>query len=209
MNQMFQTHIKSSVLDRVRQLTITKDFIEYDDKDLISSKPTRIQVSEIIGIRTGVKWIRGYAFTIGRIYVIEIKDKNGIIIKITIKSLYGVNRNQIHSKYATIYDAIYTYILNNIDEDYIKRHSNGEEFTICGVQFLENGLKLNPNTDIVQWVDLGTKSFYSYFSIYSLSTPSNYKLAEYLTDWNAPILHSVSRSLLAQKGLYSESSLTV
>lgn len=37
MDKMFQTQIKSSVLDRVRQLSITKNIIEYEDKDLICS----------------------------------------------------------------------------------------------------------------------------------------------------------------------------
>jgi len=66
--------LKSSIFDRPREITISREFLEFDDNDQISSIPTKFLKKDIEGFRYGVKGIRGYSFNIGRIYYIDIKS---------------------------------------------------------------------------------------------------------------------------------------
>jgi hypothetical protein len=58
--QILQLNVKSSFLDRDRQLVITDEYVEFDDKDSIAAKQMRFDSSHIIAFRYGIKWIKGY-----------------------------------------------------------------------------------------------------------------------------------------------------
>ena len=92
MNQSIQLFIKSSILDRERQLTVTNDFIEFDNTEFSSETPIKLLKSDITGLRHGVKWINGYQFVIGRIYCIDLLSSNSEILKIRSKSVYGIRK---------------------------------------------------------------------------------------------------------------------
>jgi hypothetical protein len=203
-SQFLQLNIRSSILDRDRQLTITNEYIEFDDKDLPSEKPIRFLNSEIAAFRYGIKWIRGYQFVIGRIYCVDIKSTDARVIKLRLKSLYGINKKKITAKYSNIVNALYNNIFDNISRNYLNQFASSKEFEILGITFKTSGVYFNDKKVLIEWQDVGTRSYTTYYAVFSRSNPSLYKTFEFLTHWNTGILYSVSRQILKDKNLYSE-----
>ena len=199
-----QLIVKPSIFDRPRPLVIDPNFIEFDDTELINTKPTKFLKEELTGIRYGIKWIRGVYFYIGRVYCIDLKNISGKVIKIRFKSLYGIRRSELNKKYFQIINTLLDFFFDDISRNYLQQFSNNKNFEIAGVKFLIGGVFLDNKTDLISWEDLGTKSYQSYYSLYSISNPNKYKAFEYLTNWNTAILYSVSRQILKNKGLWNE-----
>jgi len=102
---------RSTIFDRERKLMIDPGYVEFDDKDLADSTPTKFLKEEIEGIRYGVKGIRMRIFNIGRIYCIDIRNNKGHIIKLRLQSLYGVRRKLLTEKYVKICNSLLSYIV--------------------------------------------------------------------------------------------------
>ena len=204
MSQPLEIKVKSSILDRDRTLIIDPEYIEFDDKDLKESKPARIAKSDITGFKFGLKPVRGYYFYIGRIYCIDVKGSQDQQIKIRIKSLYGIRKKELTQKYSSIVKALYGYYMDEIILKYLNQFSNKEQFEIAGVIFNTDGVIFNEKIGVVTWFDLGTRTYYNYYTLYSMQQPAKYKAFEYINDWNTAILYSVSRQILKDKNLWSE-----
>jgi hypothetical protein len=204
MTSTLNIKIKSSFLDRDRQLIIDKDYIEFDNKDLISEPPTKFLKQDIVSFRHGVKWINGYQFVIGRIYCVDVLSSSGEAMKMRLKSLYGINKKKVTTKYSQIVNALYDNIFDHITKEYLKQFSESKEFEILGVRFTNDGLNINDKQGVIPWEDLGTKSYSTYYALFSKAKPNRYKAFEFLNDWNTGILYSVSMQILKEKGYVAE-----
>ena len=204
MNQAVQLFVKSSILDRERQLIIDKEFIEFDNKDSISDPPTMLLKRDLTGLRHGIKWISGYQFVIGRIYCIDLLTADKEIVKIRLKSLYGVRKKQLAEKYARIVNALYDNFFDDISRNYLDQFSENRDFRLADILFSQLGIVLDPKSEMIAWEDVGTKSYSTYYAMFSKSNPTRYKAVEYLNDWNTGVLYSVSRHILLNKGLHNE-----
>jgi hypothetical protein len=200
MSQPIELTFKSSILDKHRHLIIDPGYLEFDDYD----PPTRFNKNEITACRYGVKWIRGYQFVIGRIYVVEVQSSDKRIIKIRLKSLYGVNKGILHQKFVTIVQALADKYFEDIARSYLEKFNRNEPIKVEDVCFNAEGISWNKNMQIINWDDVGTKAYRTYYSIFSKSNPSIYKAFEFLSDWNTGVVYRVSRSILMNKGLYTE-----
>jgi len=196
--------IKSSIFDRDRILILNPEYIQFDDKDLKEAKPTTIVKTEISGFRFGLKPIRGYYFHIGRIYCIDIRGNKDQFIKIRLKSVYGIRKKELTQKYSTIVKALYDYFIDEISLKYLNQFSNNEQFEIAGVNFNEEGVIFNKKIGLITWLDLGTRAYYHYYTLYSKQQPTQYKAFEFINDWNVAILYGVSRQILKNKNLWTE-----
>jgi hypothetical protein len=121
-----------------------------------------------------------------------------------LKSLYGINRKKLTEKYVSIVSALYDHILDNISRNYLNQFAGSMEFELLGVTFKSSGLLFNNKNQLIDWEDLGTKNYSTYYALFSKSDPGFHKTFEYLTDWNTGILYSVSRQILKDKGFYLE-----
>ena len=204
MTQTLQINIRSSWFDRVRSLHINTDFIEFDDKDLIASPPTKIMADDIESFRFGTKWISGYQFIIGRVYSIDVRSIKGDIIKIRLKSLYGINKTELWDKFNNILNALHDNYFDKMSLSYIDLFYSHQSFVILNVHFDQHGIKFLDKNKEIPWDDVGTISYVNYYSIFSKTNSKVYKAFEYLTDWNVAILYSVSRQILKDKGFYKE-----
>jgi hypothetical protein len=200
MSQPIELTIKSSILDKHRHLIIDPGYLEFEDY----APPTRFEKNEITAFRCGLKWIQGYQFVIGRIYIVEVKSSDNRIIKIRLKSLYGVNKGILHQKFVTIVDALADNYFDDISRSYLEKFDQNEPIKVEDVSFNAEGVSWNKNMQIIKWDDVGTKTYRTYYSIFSKSNPSVYKTFEYLSDWNSEVIYSVSRGILMSKGLYTE-----
>ena len=193
MSQPLTIPLKETVFDKEKPLVISRESIEYKNASL-----SKFDVDEI---RYGVRFIRGYSFYIGRIYCIDVKSHSGTIMKIRLKSLYGIRRKRLYKKYSIIVDALWENYMRDVAENFINFYKNKIDFDLLGIIFSQAGIQLSKQSDLIPWEDVGTKNYSRYYAIFSKENPNNYKAFYYLEDWNTSILYYVSRSILKAKKL--------
>ena len=188
--------IQSTIFDRPRKLTISDDFIGYDIEGLITDQPSLIMKDEIEAFRSGIKWIKGYQFVIGRIYCIDIQAKNKKILKLRLKSMYGIRKRQLHEKFSKIVNALYGCFFHDIAVKLIDEFIDGKVVEIAGVTLSHEGMTLNSKMTLISWEDVGTKTYETYYAVFSKSNPNQYKAFEYVSEWNVDLLYSVLEHVL-------------
>lgn len=187
-------------------LTINSEFIKFEFKKVFNSSIIEIDKNSISEYRFGIKWITGFEFVVGRFYHIHIKDKNNKIIKINLKSFYGIKKNEFHELYVQIIETLWKFYFLSITEDFFNKFNRGEEFNICGVNFSEKGLTIKiaglikDENVLIPWEKVGTSNFQTYFAIFSLDNASKLNSTYiYSDDWNVGVLYSIVRALLSDK----------
>lgn len=203
MNTPLVYYIRSTAFDRSRALTFDGDAIHFDDKDLIGQKGSYIARSELDAVRMGVKWIKGYSFIIGRIYCIDIRSTTGIVIKVRLKSIYGINRQLVAGKYQDIVKSLYDLFLDKIVLDKVGAVKEANSILLAGMQISNAGVSWD-SRQMIPWDDVGIKTYTSYYAVFQKSIPNNYKPLEYVNEWNCHILYGVLMVLLKDKGLLEE-----
>ncbi len=195
--------IKRGPIDnKFRELLIHPDFIRFEVGNF-SNPHIEIKKSLVNEYRFGVRWISGYKFTIGREYQIFIRDSAGQILKIHFKSFYGIKKIECHNLYSKILSNFWKYYFHDIANNYIQQFWNNVEFTICGVVFCNESLKIKKfgvfkEVEIeIPWDKVRTKDYQTYFVIHSADNPAKEnKSFSYLDDWNTDILHSVTKTIV-------------
>lgn len=202
MRETLQLTIKPSILSRARKLVIDKDFIDFDS-EYVGEPPIRTLKPDITAFRFRVKWIRGYTFIIGRIFCIDIKTSN-TVIKIRLSSLYGIRKKQLTEKYTKVLTALYDNFFDDISGKYLNQFNKEKTLRLSGIDISAEGITLNSKSAVIPWEDVGTKAYRTYYAIFSKSNPNKYKAFDYWHDWNTFVLYSVSRSIMKEKGYWSE-----
>jgi len=166
----------------------------------------QIDKENIKDYRFGISWIRGIDFYIGRIYCIDISDGNDKMIKIRLRSLYGINKKILGQKYSDLLDNLYGFYINEKISNCIANVNNGINVAMAGVIFKKEGvcLDLKKSDGFVEWNDINTRAYSYYYTLSSKKKPEFYKAFTYLKDWNAVLIYSISRQILKNKGLYNE-----
>jgi hypothetical protein len=190
--------IRSTLFDRHLQLTVHPDYLAFDNKDLISAEPTSIEKANIESFRFGIDWIRGLYFIIGRTYRIEVRDHEGNTIKIRLRSIYGVRRKMLGTKYKKIYDALHNAYFNDLGLHYVRLVHDSLPFTLADVIITPEGV-VDPKIGALSWNSIGLRAYATYFAIYNESEPQNYHVFDYGIEWNAVLLYSVLTFILKQK----------
>lgn len=198
-NRSLEFMVRSSILDRPRRLVIDPEFVEFDDKDLVSAAPTRFLKNEIEGVRYGIKAIRGYWFHIGWIYCIDIRDSGGRIIKIRLKSVYRVRKKLLRGKYQKIANAVSRYYLHEKIRYHLERFRVGHPVELLGVNLDNQGALFDEKLGRISWHFLGTKRYWHYYTLFSEAEPRHYRAFVFLEDWNAGVLQGVIEAILKEK----------
>ncbi|MDB5119360.1 MAG: hypothetical protein JWN56_578 [Sphingobacteriales bacterium] len=191
--------IKSNILNRNRKLIINSELIEFDDFNWINNSISKFSRGEVASLRYGVKFIRGYSFIIGRTYCIDIKSLDDRIIKIRLISLYGIRKTALFKKFNQILNAFFDTHHKDIVGYYLEIFESGIQVNILETAFRQSGVVINENE--VSWEDLGTKTYATYYALFSKKDPTIYKSFSYLNDWNSAVVYSFSKQVLSEKGL--------
>jgi len=202
MAQTLQVIIKSAIFERERLLTIDKAYIEFDDKELISSPPVKFLRKDIVSFRHGIKWMQG--FIAASIYCIDICNADHEVIEIRLKSIYGLRENEMAEKYSAILNALYEHFFDDISRHYLRQFEAGKEFSILDVRFGKQGIYPEGQTSLLPWKDIDVKVYYTYYVICSVSNAANTMIVASLTTWNAGILYSVLVQILKYQELLSK-----
>jgi hypothetical protein len=135
--------IVRGIMDNLkRELTLNPAFIQFREKDHLSTPDTILNKNDIKGYRFGVKWIQGAYFTFGRTYQIFIQDCNDKTLKIDFTTYFGYKRKVLHQTYATIIDTLWKFYLNDIATSLYDKFNNNEEFDLYDVHFSKDAITI-------------------------------------------------------------------
>ncbi|MCU7616570.1 hypothetical protein NZ698_05125 [Chryseobacterium sp. PBS4-4] len=185
--------------NRKRQLILDKNFIKFENKDRKGDLFTVINKEDITGIRYGIQFINGYSFYIGREYLIYIKTISNHEIKINFKLFYGRKLQEKHQLFYDIIDELWNNYLDDLSQSYLNKIISGENFELCGVQFLTDKIKFN-NKELL-FKNLEIKKYKHHYLIYSNQNEYQNKMLYYLKDENAVILSNLL-TIIKNNGQY-------
>lgn len=194
---MLKIEIKPNILDRKRKLVISADMITYDDSDWKDVPNTIFNKDEVEGLRFGIESIKGYAFTIGRRYYIDIRGFDDKVIKIRFTSLYSIRKKELHKRYIDILNALFNTHQENIINRYIDSFNKNSFVEILGTTFKSDTVIFIKDHEI-PYSDLGFREYIGYYALFSKSNPKIYKSYNYLKDWNSSVVYTISKLLLAE-----------
>lgn len=199
--------IKKGYFDRLpKKLSFKSQSIEFGSQKL--ALPTAIDLSteEPLQYRFGIKWIRGFEFTVGRKYQLFIKNGDGDTIKISFGSYYGINKIPLFNQYIEILNQLWRSYFDGLVDQYLELFKQKVPFTLANVKFDEFGIKIKSVNFIKEeekslpWTDVGTRDYQTYFAIFSKQAPSIInKGYSYLDDWNTRVLYSVVQTILMRR----------
>jgi hypothetical protein len=191
---MAESHLlilKESIFSKKKTLIINPEFLAFGTNSFSKF--------EIVDIRYGIKAIEGYRFRIGRVYCIDVKSITGSIFKIRLISVYRIGKNKLGKKYGLILHALFDNYINDISRDFIAKFRNKIDFNLLDIAFTQEGITINKSNKIIFWSDVGTKDYWTYYSIFSSTDPNKYRTFQYLYDWNTVVLYSVLEHILKVK----------
>ncbi|WP_172336719.1 hypothetical protein [Mucilaginibacter sp. SG564] len=182
----------------------TSRILTFKTESLIIEKPTGIKPPDFIpaatiaGFRYGVSWVRGYAFTIGRQYFIEIQTDQQKVISIKLGSYYSIRKKLYDQLWSEIIHQLWRYYFVNQYNYYYDLYKINQAFELCGIYFHPNGIGWDA-LNILQWNEVGISSYYNYFMIYNRKNKKQYKSRSFAKDWNAVVLQAVLKEIVDEK----------
>ncbi|WP_316834328.1 hypothetical protein [Pedobacter nutrimenti] len=192
---MLELDIKPNILDRSRKLLLNSDFIEFDDTNWDTDTVARFIKGEVEAIRFGIKFLKGYTFTIGRTFCIDIKGSRGRNIKIRMTSFYGIGKQALDEKYCQIINTFMDTHYNDIVNRAIEVFNSEGKFEVLETSFEKEGVVIKGKH--VPLEDVGTKAYRTYYALFSKNDPKIYKSYNYMDDWNAILVYTLSRRILS------------
>lgn len=149
-------------------------------------------------MRFGIKWITGFEFTVGRIYCFDILNDKKKVMKIRIKTFYGINKKSLNDKYSLLIDHLFDFhyeerVKSNLNEFY-----DGNDVEIAQVVYNQSGVCLDAKNkaEMIEWGDLFSKSYFDYYALASVKNPTIYRTFNYLKEWDAVLIYSFTKSVL-------------
>jgi len=188
-----------------RQLIITRDFIQFEDKSGVDPF-TIFQKEEIGEYCYGINWIRGFEFTIGREYVILIRNSSRQTMKIGFKALYGRRKKEYHKLSNDILNTLWDFFFSPITNEHYDKFKKGADVAIGRATLtkeaiiVDEGGLIKSEKKVIPWDNMEIKSYQTYFAIFSMIEPSKtYATFSYLKDWNTLVLHSIVKFILDKR----------
>jgi len=165
----------------------------------LSFRRGRFIASEnIAAFRFGVKELRGYKFTFGHQYYIELKDFNCEIYRIKLNSIYGIKRREYYKAWADLLQNVWDFYLDRQLSYYTELFNIQQLFELSGVTFHADGISWGKN-DLLTWDKIAVKSYQNYFMIHHADNVHQYKCCVFSIDWNAVVLQSLLKDIVRQQ----------
>jgi len=164
----------------------------------LSLAGSRFIASETISaFRFGVRELRGYKFSFGRQYFIEIKDFNCEIHRIKLNSLFGIKRKEYYRTWAELLQNVWDFYLDNQLNYYTELYNIQQTFELAGVTFHTDGISWDKNNHL-SWDKIALKSYQNYFMIHHADNARQYKCCVFSIDWNAVVLQSLLKEIVRE-----------
>ncbi len=185
---------KSTIFSTKRNLRIEDD-LSLVDLDLKGNVATIFHKADITGFRFGVSWITGYQFTIGRVYCLDIRNKEDKVMKIRLRSIYGIRKKQLGDKYFEILNTIIDTYFTDICNACLDALNKNEILEFESIRISKEGVLIKMGNEIIKWEDLAIGKFYNYLSLTSKQNSKNYIQLYFLKDWNTFLIQIIVEQL--------------
>ena len=178
-----------------KQVIFTKDGLTI--KKLQGFVPDIFLAAEnITGFRYGVNWLRGYAFTIGRQYIIQVMDAEKNVISIKLNSFYKIRSAAYLKAWSNIINQLwYNYFVNNLNF-YYDLYSIKQDFELSGVVFRPSGIEWDNIS--LPWNEIALSNYVTYFMIHHKTDLKKTKSRNFKNDWNALVLQELLKRIVKE-----------
>jgi len=203
--QGINVYIQRGPIDRKKRLLlITPHFIQFDDRT--GPLPTKFEKNEICEYRFGINWIKGLEFTIGREYVIFIRNSSDQTMKISFKTFYGIRKKEYHKLSNDILTFLWLFFFDDITTKHYQAFQRGVDISIGRAALTKEAViikeraLLKEKQTIVPWEQLVIKDYYTYLAIFSTVNALNtHATFSYLNEWNTGVLFSLINTILKNR----------
>jgi hypothetical protein len=189
--------IASGFFDRQRKLILTKDYLEWESRDLKGSEFSRLNKSDIVDFKHKMDWIVWYKFTVGRQFSITFKDNRNKELKIGFNSLFGL-RKENNEKYSDIVDDIWEFYHSGIVDSHLDKFYKDGQLEIQGIKLKSEGIELKGQIEVTMWDKVAIKEYYSYFAIYHKGNSNIHSRISY-NEYGSETLWSILKSILSKR----------
>lgn len=189
-----------------RQLTISPEYTEFEEKNLRSAPLTRFNKNEITDCRFGVKWHSGIYFMIGREFKIFLRNRDKQVLEINFNSYLGIKKKELGELYVQIVKKLWEFYFTDITSDLLSKFKSGEDIQVGEAKISREGITIKTGGIITEkdktipWGKVGIRNYNTYFAIYSTEDSASInKGFSYLDNWNTLVLSNVVQTILATK----------
>jgi hypothetical protein len=179
----------------VKKLTFTSEGLTIE-KPLSFGPSIFIPAKDITSFRYGIKWLSGYAFTIGRQYVIELNSLNGEIMPIKLKSLYQIRRKKYGDIWAEIIEQLWASYFQKLYTDYCDLYHSNRKFELAGIEFHQSGIAFGNKS--LLWDRIALSNYRTYFMIHDKDDLNKKHSISFMKDWNAYLLQKLLRQIVEE-----------
>ena len=189
--------IKELLRDKTRNRVVFSDDGLTIEKKYGFGKSTFIASADIAAFRFGVRELKGFKYSFGRQYFIELKDFKYNLYRIKFNSLYGIKNKAYYRVWADLLQDIWDYYLSNQLNYYSEMFNIQQVFDLAGVNIYPDGISWNKQQKI-SWDKVELKSYQSYFMIHHSDDPDQFKCCIFSIDWNAVVLQSLLKDIIRE-----------
>jgi hypothetical protein len=189
--------LKSSIFDRNRKLILTKDYLEFENKNEISDLFSRINKSDMIDFKHEFEHLFFYKFPIGKRYSITFLDKDSNKLRMGFKEYFwnNLNYNQVYSE---IINKIWEYYFTDIVKSYNEKFTNNHPLDFKILKLDQTGIYLNSAKRLITWDILDYKEYTTYFVIFNKDNPNEFQRMSF-NEWNSEVIFSLIRTIKNSK----------
>ena len=189
--------IKELLRDKTRNRVIFADEGLTIEKKIGFGRSTFIASTDIAAFRFGVRELKGFKYSFGRQYFIELKDFKYNLYRIKFNSLYGIKNKTYYRVWADLLQDIWDYYLSNQLNYYSEMFNIQQVFDLAGVNIYPDGISWNKQQKI-SWDKVELKSYQSYFMIHHADDADQFKCCIFSIDWNAVVLQSLLKDIIRE-----------
>ena len=189
--------IKELLRDKTRKRVIFSNEGLTIEKKIGFGRSTFIASTDIAAFRFGVRELKGFKYSFGRQYFIELKDFKYNLYRIKFNSLYGIKNKTYYRVWADLLQDIWDYYLSNQLNYYSEMFNIQQVFDLAGVNIYPDGISWNKQQKI-SWDKVELKSYQSYFMIHHADDADQFKCCIFSIDWNAVVLQSLLKDIIRE-----------
>lgn len=160
-----------------------------------------LPAENILSFRYGVKWIKGYAATFGRQYIIQIQDSEKKIFTIKLSSYYRIRSKAYHKIWSEIFSGLWNNYFIHIYNYYSDLYSIKQDFELSTVKFNKFGISWGG--DGLFWNEIALSNYRTYFMIHHKDDFKKTHSCNFMNDWNAVVLQCLLKKIVEEHKGYS------
>lgn len=194
---LHEYYVKQSFFDRSRKLTITPEYIEYENKNQLDDLYTRVEKACFDDVKYDGEWIVWYKFPVGYVHKISILYEQRQVLTIRLAGYFG-RRKQYGQLYSDISRWIGNYFLTEKIDQQLEVLQDGGILEFQDVKLTNEGVFFNDSgpLPVIAWQNVQLEEYYHYFAVIDKNSPDTHKRFRF-SEWKSEVLFYVVKTLVA------------